>query len=263
MCVSADAYIYIDMQNVERKEHRERASEKEKEILGTQFHKMLNRPARPSFNSVVGRLAVISKSLLIKQKLLRYTTITTTTATTTTITITTITTTTITTTIATTTTTTITITIITTYRYLYIYNCVVWSGTLWYNRLVLTPYWNWNEFNGKKKSCNIAIVKNAGHGAVARRTSCVLLGYFQWREREDMANEWIMFLLNFWNPRRARRIHSIPVRRVNARSWVTIEFRLRDLRNAMTRLRRANRQSQLFECTTHQALIHVGEIRSD
>lgn len=43
-------------------------------------------------------------------------------------------------------------TIITTYRYLYIYNCVVWSGTLWYNRLVLTPYWNWDEFNEKEKN---------------------------------------------------------------------------------------------------------------
>jgi len=103
---------------------------REREILGTQFYKILNRPARRRFNSVAGRLAVISKTFInYKWKLLRYTTITTTTATATTtttiITMTTATTTTITITTATTITT-----IITTYRYLYIYNCVVWSGTL-------------------------------------------------------------------------------------------------------------------------------------
>jgi len=96
---------------------------KKREILGTQFHKTLNRPARRRFNSAAGRLAVISKTFInYKWKLLRCTTITTTTATATT------------TIITMTTATTITIitatTIITIYRYLYIYNCVVWSGTL-------------------------------------------------------------------------------------------------------------------------------------
>jgi len=128
------------------REREERIRVKKREILGTQFHKTLNRPARRRFNSAAGRLAVILKTFInYKWKLLWCTTITTAIATITTI-ITTATTTTITITTAT------TITIITIYRYLYIYNCVVWSGTLWYNRLVLTPYWNWNEFNEKEKN---------------------------------------------------------------------------------------------------------------
>lgn len=201
---------------------------KKREILGTQFYKTLNRPTRRRFNAAAGRLAVISKTFInYKWKLLRCTTITTTTATATTTT-TTITMTTATTTITITTATTIT-TIITTYRYLYIYNCVVWSGTLWYNRLVLTPYWNWDEFNEKeKKSCNIAIVKDCrGHaGAVARRTSCVFSGYFRYgRERAGKANERmvITFLLNF------SEILVAPGQLIRFRaggvSRVTIEFR--------------------------------------
>lgn len=123
----------------------------EREILGTQFYKILNRPARRHLTRPRVTWLLYWNLLLIKRKLLRYiyiTIITTTAATTTTIiTITTITITTI--TMTTTTTTTITTTIIAIYRYLYIYNCVVWSGTLWYNRLVLTPYWNWDKFNEK------------------------------------------------------------------------------------------------------------------
>jgi len=131
---------------------RKRVGEKERErkILGTQFYKILNRPARRRLTRPRVTWLLYRNLLLIKRKLLRYIyyyyyhyccyyyyyyyyySITT-------IAITTI----------TTTTTTITTTIIAIYRYLYIYNCVVWSGTLWYNRLVLTPYWNWDKFNEK------------------------------------------------------------------------------------------------------------------